>query len=140
MISRSTLRMIALAIAGIVIAAAVAVFASQLASRQIGLASEPVSAGDELAPAVVRPNHERNVEGEKQGERGSGRGTAAPSIGKSRTTSPAGGGEAPPATEAPTGAESPTAPESSNAGDDSSERSGGERSDRSSSGGGHGDD
>lgn len=42
---------IGLALLGIVIAAAVSVAASRLASQQIGLASEPISAGDALAPA-----------------------------------------------------------------------------------------
>jgi hypothetical protein len=45
-----TLRWVTLAIVGLLIAAAVAVAASRLASRQIGLASEPISAGRELAP------------------------------------------------------------------------------------------
>ncbi len=45
-----TLKWIGLALLGILIAAAIAVAASSLASRQIGLASEPLSAGDALAP------------------------------------------------------------------------------------------
>lgn len=40
-----------LALLGIVIAAAISIAASRLASQQIGLASEPISAGDALAPA-----------------------------------------------------------------------------------------
>jgi hypothetical protein len=47
----TTLRWIGLALLGIVIAAGVAVAASSLASRQIGLSSEPISAGDALVPA-----------------------------------------------------------------------------------------
>ena len=47
----ATLRWAGLALLGIVIAAAVSVAASRLASQQIGLASEPISAGDALAPA-----------------------------------------------------------------------------------------
>ncbi len=43
---------IALALLGLLIAAGVAAAASQLASEQIGIASESVSAGDQLAPAV----------------------------------------------------------------------------------------
>lgn len=40
-----------LALLGILVAAAVSIAASRLASQQIGLASEPISAGDALAPA-----------------------------------------------------------------------------------------
>jgi hypothetical protein len=47
-------RWLGLALLGIVVAAAVAIAASRLASQQIGLASEPVSAGDALAPAAER--------------------------------------------------------------------------------------
>ncbi len=48
----TTLKWIGLALLGIVIAAGVAVAASSLASHQIGLASEPISAGDALAPVA----------------------------------------------------------------------------------------
>jgi hypothetical protein len=48
----ATLKWIGLALLGVAIAAAIAVAASNLASRQIGLASEPISAGDALAPAA----------------------------------------------------------------------------------------
>jgi hypothetical protein len=44
------LRWIGLALLGILIAAAISVAASRLASQQIGLASEPISAGNALAP------------------------------------------------------------------------------------------
>ncbi len=55
-----TLKWIGLALLGILIAAAVAVAASRLASRQIGLASEPISAGDALAPHTARPGPASN--------------------------------------------------------------------------------
>jgi len=45
-------RWIGLALLGLVIAAAVAIAASNLASQQIGIASESITAGDRLAPAV----------------------------------------------------------------------------------------
>lgn len=48
----ATTKWIALALLGLAIAAAVAIAASNLVSRQIGIASESVSAGDALAPAV----------------------------------------------------------------------------------------
>lgn len=47
----ATMRWLGLALLGILIAAAVSVAASRLASQQIGLASQPISAGDALAPA-----------------------------------------------------------------------------------------
>lgn len=57
MISGPTLRLLSLAVLGILVAAAVAIAASQLASHQIGLASESVLVGDELAPPIARPRH-----------------------------------------------------------------------------------
>lgn len=47
-----TLRWLGLALLGILIAAGVSISASSLASQQIGLASQPISAGDALAPAT----------------------------------------------------------------------------------------
>ena len=48
----ATAKWIGLALLGLAISAAVAIAASNLVSRQIGIASESVSAGDALAPAV----------------------------------------------------------------------------------------
>ena len=48
-----TLKWVALALVGLLIAAAVAVLGSSLASRQIGLSSEPLRAGDALAPPTI---------------------------------------------------------------------------------------
>jgi hypothetical protein len=48
-----SLRWIALALLGLVIAGAVALAASRLASQQIGIAGESVKAGDSLAPPVT---------------------------------------------------------------------------------------
>jgi hypothetical protein len=73
---RGSLRWIALALLGLVIAGAVALAASRLASQQIGIASESVSAGDSLAPPVTalhpkpKEDHgsekpERHAEGER---------------------------------------------------------------------------
>jgi hypothetical protein len=50
--SRATIKWVGLALVGLLVAAGVAIAASNLASRQIGLASEPISAGDALAPAT----------------------------------------------------------------------------------------
>jgi hypothetical protein len=49
---KSTWRWVGLALLGLVVAVGVAFVASGLASRQIGLASEPIDAGRALAPAV----------------------------------------------------------------------------------------
>ncbi len=46
----TTLRWVGLALLGILIAAAISIAASRLASQQIGLASQPITAGDALAP------------------------------------------------------------------------------------------
>lgn len=66
MSSTATLKWIGLALLGIAIAAAVAIAASGLVSRQIGLASEPISAGEDLAPAV-RPSREREPSRDDRG-------------------------------------------------------------------------
>jgi hypothetical protein len=44
---------VTLALAGIAIAAAVSIAASSLSSQRIGISSEPLSAGDKLAPAIA---------------------------------------------------------------------------------------
>jgi len=51
----ATARWTLLALLGLAIAIGVAIAAANLASRQIGIASESVSAGDALAPALRRP-------------------------------------------------------------------------------------
>jgi hypothetical protein len=48
------LRWIGLALLGILIAAGISIAASRLASQQIGLASQPISAGNALAPPGVK--------------------------------------------------------------------------------------
>ncbi|HET7484708.1 MAG TPA: hypothetical protein VFJ64_04960 [Solirubrobacterales bacterium] len=56
----ATMRWLGLALLGILIAVGVSIAASRLASRQIGLASQPISAGDALAPAAKeRPKRHR---------------------------------------------------------------------------------
>lgn len=50
----ATMRWVALALLGMLIAAGISIAASHLASQQIGLASEPISAGDALAPTRER--------------------------------------------------------------------------------------
>jgi hypothetical protein len=53
------LRWLGLALLGILIAAGVSVAASGLASQQIGLASQPISAGDALAPSTKEKSRHR---------------------------------------------------------------------------------
>jgi hypothetical protein len=62
--SPATLRWVGLALLGLLIAAGVSIAASRLASQQIGLASEPISAGDALAPATQRAAKHRHPGGE----------------------------------------------------------------------------
>jgi hypothetical protein len=62
----TTLRWIALALLGLIIAASVALAASQLASQQIGIASESVSAGDSLAPPVTSTAKDRHTKPEQE--------------------------------------------------------------------------
>jgi hypothetical protein len=51
----ATAKWILLALAGLTIAIAIAIAAANLTSQQIGIASESVSAGDALAPALQAP-------------------------------------------------------------------------------------
>lgn len=51
----ATAKWVLLALLGLAIAIGVAIAASDLAGRQIGIASESVSAGDALAPALRAP-------------------------------------------------------------------------------------
>lgn len=58
----SSARWIGIALLGLAVAVAVAIAGSRLVSRQIGLASEPLDAGDKLAPhlGVRRPPRARS--------------------------------------------------------------------------------
>ena len=49
------IRWLGFALLGIVVAAAVSIAASRLSSQQIGLASEPISAGEQLVPKAASP-------------------------------------------------------------------------------------
>ncbi len=49
----TTMRWVALALLGVLIAVGVSIAASGLVSQQIGLASEPITAGDALAPQAT---------------------------------------------------------------------------------------
>lgn len=59
--SQATAKWLLLALLGMIVAGAVAFAASQLISEQIGIASESVSAGDELAPVVGSAVSTRDV-------------------------------------------------------------------------------
>lgn len=119
--SAAALKWIGLALLGIAVGAAVAVAASSLVSRQIGLASEPISAGDALAPVAPRT-------GRGSGHRQKARGTVTATTTPTTTTAPPEPTvAAPPTTPVPA---TPTVP-THKAGDD---RGGG------SGGGGHGAD
>jgi hypothetical protein len=62
---------VALALVGLAIAVGVAIAAANLASQQIGIASESVSAGDTLAPSLRTPEEQEEPAG--QGGRDKGR-------------------------------------------------------------------
>src|SRR3954454_15614813 len=57
-----TISWMLLGLAGLAIAIGVAIAAANLTSRQIGIASESVSAGDALAPALQAPAAEGSKE------------------------------------------------------------------------------
>jgi hypothetical protein len=61
-----TIRWAGLALLGVLIAAGVSIAASSLASQQIGLASEPVSAGDALAPQGQQRPQQRPAQNREQ--------------------------------------------------------------------------
>jgi outer membrane biosynthesis protein TonB len=80
------LRWIGLALLGILIAAAISIAASRLASQQIGLASQPISAGNALAP----PGPKRETPPQPSGSHAGNRQTpGSPSSGPSPTPEPA---------------------------------------------------
>jgi hypothetical protein len=66
-LSATTAKWIALALLGLAISAGVAVAASNLVSRQIGIASESVSAGEDLAPAVESAARQPDSDGDGSG-------------------------------------------------------------------------
>lgn len=94
--SRATVKWIGLALLGLVIAAVVAIAASNLVSQQIGIASESVSAGDSLAPALGSAKAGRGGE--------SGREATTTTAPEQTTTTPT-----TPAEQTPTAPEPPTA-------------------------------
>lgn len=99
--SLATLRWLGLGLLGIVIAIGVAILASNLASRQIGLASEPVTAGEDLAPHATKSHgHDDGV------EPATGTDSTEEAGGQTAPTPPAGwetGGESHDATSTPRG-------------------------------------
>lgn len=93
---------IGLALLGMVVAAAISIAASKLSSQQIGISSEPLSAGRKLAPPVAKTPGAGEPAHGKPGER---RGSPAEPGGRSETpsvTSP----------QAPSAPGPPTAPSS----------------------------
>ena len=96
----TAIRWIALALAGLVVAAGVSLAASQLVSERIGLAAEPVSAGKELAPAEQGQGRDTHGGGDGENTGGSTsttQTTTAPTV--PTTTSPS--ATPPPATTSP---------------------------------------
>lgn len=138
-----TARWIGLALLGILIAAAVAVTGSQLASRQIGIASESVSAGDALAPAFASPHRRSHRGNRRHHRRGRGIETApAPAELEPPAIAPEPlEAEPPAATTTEPAAPVPSAPAESSGGDDGGAGAGGGGSSGGGgSGGGKSDD
>jgi hypothetical protein len=74
----ATVKWVLLALVGLAIAIGVAIAAANLTSQQIGIASESVSAGDTLAPALHVPAEQKH--GESPGHHPEGPGeTTGPS-------------------------------------------------------------
>jgi outer membrane biosynthesis protein TonB len=88
----ATAKWVLLALAGLAVAIGVAIAAANLTGQQIGIASESVSAGDSLAPALHVPAEEPEGGGEQPGTDGGETTTTPaepePSPGE-ETTSPA---------------------------------------------------
>jgi uncharacterized membrane protein YgcG len=51
----------ALALAGLVLAAGLGLAARELSSQDVGLSAEPITVGDELAPAAAQPKRKRKA-------------------------------------------------------------------------------
>jgi hypothetical protein len=81
----ATAKWVLLALAGLAIAIGVAIAAANLASQQIGIASESVSAGDALAPSLSVPA-ERAPHGEGEDSGGPGEETIPNPPGESPST------------------------------------------------------
>lgn len=108
----ATAKWVLLALLGLAIAIGVAIAAANLTSQQIGIASESVSAGDALAPALSVPG-ERPAHGHDR-ERGPG---------EEEGTHPSESPEAAPEEEEPTEepaapAEEPSSPSGESTGED----------------------
>jgi hypothetical protein len=78
---RNLVGWILLALAGLALAVALSVTASNLSTQPIGLSAEPLRAGDRLAPASVTTTAKKNTKKEKKARKQS---TATPT-----TTQPA---------------------------------------------------
>jgi hypothetical protein len=93
----TAIRWIALALAGLAVAAGVSLAASQLVSERIGLAAEPVSAGKELVPTESGqgPDAHGNERSPAGGPTSTTPTTTAPSV-PTTTTPPATTPPAPP--------------------------------------------
>jgi hypothetical protein len=118
-----TMKWVGLAVIGLVITIAVALAASALISQQIGITSEPISAGDALAP---QPGGQQTGSGGQQGETTKPAPEPAPTEASPEASPPEISPEPAPAPEAPPASEP------------QGEHSGGESRDGGGSGGGGG--
>ncbi|HEY7631634.1 MAG TPA: hypothetical protein VH817_13070 [Thermoleophilaceae bacterium] len=128
---RASLGWVALALLGLVVAAAISLAASRLSSQHIGLSAEPLTEGSQLAPSEDRVKRSGSANHHRSAGHRSQHGTSSKT-----TTSPA---SAPPPAQTPSATPSPppaVAPQSGSGGS-----GGGDDSGRDDSGhGGHGGD
>ena len=121
------IRWLGFALLGIVVAAAVSIAASRLSSQQIGLASEPISAGEQLVPKAASPaspklqprQHRRRHRNHARVQQ-----TPAPAPVAPSTTSTPPAPAPPPASSAPAPAP-PASSSHASSGDDSASQTGG---------------
>jgi hypothetical protein len=89
----SLLRWPLLALAGLLVAAAVAILAVQAVSGKIGISSEPLSSGRALAPKETRADRGNGGSATTTTTTGSSGTTPAPTPSPNPATSPSGGDE-----------------------------------------------
>ncbi len=123
------LRWSLLALAGLIAAVAVGVAAAALTSSRIGLSSEPIRAGEALAPKPARPDGRRGGRGRDhpedrshRGGGGSNRSTTSTTTVPTTTVPPA----PPPATTVPPATTTPQTTQQTTTSDDSGHSEGGD--------------
>ena len=105
---RSSVRWLLLALAGLAVALAVALAASKLVSQRIGLVSEPLRAGESLAPAAADSAPHRREPRQNGSKSGGDDGPATQPATTGSAPTPATTGPAPAPTSVPNEGSEPT--------------------------------